>query len=217
MLKLLAGLLSQQTPSLCRAATVCRTAASVDLLRCCKPPRVRTLPWLERQIGTMRSAACPPGAQLASTSYRHTGLEPAVLPRLQLQRLKSAVGRSWTAVPCSHANVGSWHADEWQVYQPRRSFSFPRQRREEPDSDSNKASTSGSGAKNDPSGSKQRQAHRELLTVNVAIGTNIAIFVAKLAVYMASGSSALLAEAIHSLADVGNQVKIPLPAYGYIA
>lgn len=47
---------------------------------------------------------------------------------------------------------------------------------------------------------------RELHTVNVAISANIAIFFAKLATYLASGSSAMLAESIHSLADIGNQL-----------
>lgn len=47
---------------------------------------------------------------------------------------------------------------------------------------------------------------RELHTVNVAISANIAIFFAKLATYWASGSSAMLAESIHSLADIGNQL-----------
>ncbi len=41
---------------------------------------------------------------------------------------------------------------------------------------------------------------------HTAIGANVLIFLAKLGVYAASGSSALLAEAIHSIADIGNQV-----------
>mmetsp|Transcript_15370 Transcript_15370/g.39688 ORF Transcript_15370/g.39688 Transcript_15370/m.39688 type:complete len:564 (-) Transcript_15370:64-1755(-) len=47
--------------------------------------------------------------------------------------------------------------------------------------------------------------HGTLHAINVAIAANFAIFIAKLGVYFASGSSAMLAEAIHSVADVCNQ------------
>lgn len=46
----------------------------------------------------------------------------------------------------------------------------------------------------------------ELHAVNTAIRANMAIFVAKLAVYFISSSSAMLAEAVHSLVDVANQM-----------
>ncbi len=45
-----------------------------------------------------------------------------------------------------------------------------------------------------------------LLAVLYALGANFAIFAAKLAAALYTGSSSLLAEAIHSLADCGNQV-----------
>ncbi|KAG1666455.1 hypothetical protein FOA52_015125 [Chlamydomonas sp. UWO 241] len=58
-------------------------------------------------------------------------------------------------------------------------------------------------------GSHQEQAseqlNRELHSLNVAISANALIFVAKLWVHLATGSSAMLAEALHSIADVGNQ------------
>jgi divalent metal cation (Fe/Co/Zn/Cd) transporter len=38
-----------------------------------------------------------------------------------------------------------------------------------------------------------------------ALGANFAIFVAKLAAALATGSGAMMAEAVHSLADCGNQ------------
>jgi zinc transporter 9 len=41
--------------------------------------------------------------------------------------------------------------------------------------------------------------------VHTAIGCNIAILVAKLGVYSVSGSSSILAESVHSLADIANQ------------
>ena len=44
-----------------------------------------------------------------------------------------------------------------------------------------------------------------LKTVLYALGVNFAIFVAKLAAAVLTGSGAMLAEAIHSLADCGNQ------------
>ncbi|CAD7697363.1 unnamed protein product [Ostreobium quekettii] len=66
---------------------------------------------------------------------------------------------------------------------------------------------------------------RELHTINVAVGVNFAIFLFKLGASAASGSSSMLAEAVHSLADVGNQVllrtgvlqglKGPTPDYPY--
>lgn len=46
---------------------------------------------------------------------------------------------------------------------------------------------------------------RALHAVNVAIKANAAIFVCKLAAYGVTGSSAMLAEAVHSIADVLNQ------------
>ena len=42
-------------------------------------------------------------------------------------------------------------------------------------------------------------------TIFYAVGTNLAIAVAKTAAAVAIGSSAMLAEAIHSFADSGNQ------------
>jgi len=41
--------------------------------------------------------------------------------------------------------------------------------------------------------------------VHTAIGCNVAILVAKLGVYAVSGSSSILAESVHSLADIANQ------------
>lgn len=52
---------------------------------------------------------------------------------------------------------------------------------------------------------ENRAFRRELYTVNVAIGTNFAIFLAKLSVFSFTGSNSLFAEAVHSLADVANQ------------
>jgi zinc transporter 9 len=49
-------------------------------------------------------------------------------------------------------------------------------------------------------------AAEELHAVDTAIRANAAIFVAKLAVFFISSSSAMLAEAIHSLVDVANQM-----------
>jgi hypothetical protein len=43
--------------------------------------------------------------------------------------------------------------------------------------------------------------------VHTAIGCNLAILGAKLTVYAISGSSSILAESIHSLADIANQVR----------
>lgn len=65
----------------------------------------------------------------------------------------------------------------------------------------------------------------ESFAVNIAIGSNILIFCAKAWVGASSGSSALLSEAVHSLADIGNQLllrlgiarsrKAPTPEYPY--
>jgi cation diffusion facilitator family transporter len=44
-----------------------------------------------------------------------------------------------------------------------------------------------------------------LKTIFFALGANFAIFVAKLAAAIATGSGAMMAEAVHSLADCGNQ------------
>ncbi|CAL5227702.1 g10710 [Coccomyxa viridis] len=53
---------------------------------------------------------------------------------------------------------------------------------------------------------KEKQAYdRELRTVTVAITANIVIFVAKLVTYILSGSSAMLAETVHSVVDTLNQ------------
>ncbi|KAK9817734.1 hypothetical protein WJX72_001395 [[Myrmecia] bisecta] len=59
------------------------------------------------------------------------------------------------------------------------------------------------------SNTKEKAAfQRELHTVNVAISANIVIFLAKIGVYLASGSSAMLAESVHSMADIMNQVML---------
>jgi len=50
------------------------------------------------------------------------------------------------------------------------------------------------------------QMHRELHSLNVAIGVNVIICLAKVWVHLISGSSAMLAEALHSVADILNQV-----------
>lgn len=50
----------------------------------------------------------------------------------------------------------------------------------------------------------------EVRAVNIAIASNILIFTAKCFVSAHSGSSALLAEAVHSLADIGNQLLLRL-------
>lgn len=65
----------------------------------------------------------------------------------------------------------------------------------------------------------------ESFAVNIAIGSNIFIFFAKAAVSVHGGSSALLSEAVHSLADIANQLllrlgiarsrKAPTPEYPY--
>jgi divalent metal cation (Fe/Co/Zn/Cd) transporter len=45
-----------------------------------------------------------------------------------------------------------------------------------------------------------------ITSIFFALGANFAIFVAKLAAALYTGSGAMLAEAIHSLADSGNQL-----------
>ena len=50
----------------------------------------------------------------------------------------------------------------------------------------------------------------ETTAVNIAIASNIFIFSAKLFVSQNSGSSALLSEALHTLADIGNQLLLRL-------
>jgi len=54
--------------------------------------------------------------------------------------------------------------------------------------------------------SDKDQFERELHTINVAVVVNLMIFIAKFGVCYVSRSSSLFAEAIHSLADIGNQV-----------
>ena len=49
-----------------------------------------------------------------------------------------------------------------------------------------------------------------LKTIFYALGANFAIFVAKLAAAIVTGSGAMTAEAVHSLADCGNQVLLLL-------
>jgi hypothetical protein len=48
---------------------------------------------------------------------------------------------------------------------------------------------------------------RAIHAVHTAIGCNVAILGAKLGVYALSGSSSILAESIHSLADIANQAR----------
>jgi divalent metal cation (Fe/Co/Zn/Cd) transporter len=50
------------------------------------------------------------------------------------------------------------------------------------------------------------QGSDSLKSIFFALGANGAIFVAKLAAALVTGSGAMLAEAIHSLADTGNQI-----------
>ena len=45
-----------------------------------------------------------------------------------------------------------------------------------------------------------------LKTIFYALGANLAIFVAKAVAAVATGSGAMFAEAVHSLADCANQV-----------
>jgi len=49
-----------------------------------------------------------------------------------------------------------------------------------------------------------------LKTIFYALGANFAIFVTKLAAAVITGSSAMAAEAVHSLADCGNQLLLLL-------
>ena len=51
---------------------------------------------------------------------------------------------------------------------------------------------------------------RELHTVSVAIAANAAIFAAKACAYAATGSSAMLAECVHSVVDTANQALLRL-------
>ena len=53
-----------------------------------------------------------------------------------------------------------------------------------------------------------------LTSIFFALGANLAIFVAKLAAALYTGSGAMLAEAIHSLADSGNQLLLLLGLRG---
>lgn len=52
---------------------------------------------------------------------------------------------------------------------------------------------------------EEAQMKRELHSLNVALGANILICIAKVWVHLISGSSAMLAEAFHSVADILNQ------------
>lgn len=53
---------------------------------------------------------------------------------------------------------------------------------------------------------EDEQSRRELHSLNVAISANILILVAKTWVHMVTGSSSILAEALHSVADILNQL-----------
>ncbi|KAL4421651.1 hypothetical protein ABPG75_010942 [Micractinium tetrahymenae] len=57
-----------------------------------------------------------------------------------------------------------------------------------------------------PVGTPSAAQERELRAVNVAVFVNGVIFVAKMATWAVTGSGALLAEAMHSVADVANQM-----------
>jgi len=61
-------------------------------------------------------------------------------------------------------------------------------------------------AAREPSLTELAKQKRELRTVNVAVGVNFAIFLAKVATWGFTRSGALLAEALHSLADCVNQL-----------
>eukprot|EP00197_Chlamydomonas_leiostraca_P006155 CAMPEP_0202858940 /NCGR_PEP_ID=MMETSP1391-20130828/1265_1 /ASSEMBLY_ACC=CAM_ASM_000867 /TAXON_ID=1034604 /ORGANISM="Chlamydomonas leiostraca, Strain SAG 11-49" /LENGTH=659 /DNA_ID=CAMNT_0049537923 /DNA_START=118 /DNA_END=2097 /DNA_ORIENTATION=+ len=88
--------------------------------------------------------------------------------------------------------------------------------------------SSSSNGKARMSASEREQQKRELHSLNVAIGANIVIMVAKVWVHLISGSSSMLAEAMHSVADILNQIllrvgvlkamKAPSPQhqYGYM-
>jgi solute carrier family 30 (zinc transporter), member 9 len=58
----------------------------------------------------------------------------------------------------------------------------------------------------EPSTEDLAKQKRELRAVNVAVGVNFAIFLAKVATWGFTRSGALLAEALHSLADIVNQL-----------
>lgn len=49
-------------------------------------------------------------------------------------------------------------------------------------------------------------AHGAEGALNTAIAANVAIFISKLCVFVASGSSSVLAEAVHSVVDIANQL-----------
>ncbi|KAG1660211.1 hypothetical protein FOA52_005080 [Chlamydomonas sp. UWO 241] len=53
---------------------------------------------------------------------------------------------------------------------------------------------------------QDEQLQRELHSLNVAIGANILIFIAKAWVHLMTGGASILAEALHSVADILNQV-----------
>lgn len=57
---------------------------------------------------------------------------------------------------------------------------------------------------------EEAEEAREIRAVNIAITSNLVIFAAKAFASSSSGSSALLAEAVHSLADIGNQLLLRL-------
>jgi len=56
------------------------------------------------------------------------------------------------------------------------------------------------------SGHGGEQLKRELYSLNVAIAANILIFMAKIWVHMQTGGASILAEAMHSVADILNQL-----------
>ncbi|MEW5307384.1 MAG: hypothetical protein WDW36_009787 [Sanguina aurantia] len=100
---------------------------------------------------------------------------------------------------------------------------FPGQRR-----CSTSTRTSASASSSGASAEEAEQYRRELHSLNVAIGANILIFLAKIWVHNLTGSSAILAEAMHSVADILNQVLLrigvqqaqrvatPLHPYGFL-
>eukprot|EP00892_Ulva_mutabilis_P008445 jgi/Ulvmu1/5973/UM026_0097.1 len=76
------------------------------------------------------------------------------------------------------------------------------------DSDDARSSTTVSSVLVEQAQRIEEEQKRELHSVNVALSANSLIFVAKIGAWAASGGSALLAEAIHSLADIGNQAML---------
>ncbi|MEW5309353.1 MAG: hypothetical protein WDW38_001247 [Sanguina aurantia] len=100
---------------------------------------------------------------------------------------------------------------------------FPGQRR-----CSTSTRTSASASSSGASAEEAEQYRRELHSLNVAIGANILIFLAEIWVHNLTGSSAILAEAMHSVADILNQVLLrigvqqaqrvatPLHPYGFL-